>query len=138
MSSLTKIVITGKVVRNPEKRFTGNNLPITSFTINIGDDNEEKSLRVFTIGKLAETAAESVIKDQRIVVEGNLQTVAVKTDSGFEKKVMEINARGFEIIGVFSNESSESSESDDSSSADYDLGSETAENNLIGEDEIPF
>ena len=135
MSSLTKVVITGKVIRNPEKRFTGNNLPITSFAINIGTDSEEKPVRVFLVGKLAESAEANIKKDQNVVVEGSLQTTTVKTDSGLEKKILEINAKGFEITGASSSESYSAS---DDSSADFDFGSDISDNDLIGEDEIPF
>ena len=135
MSSLSKIVITGKVVRNPEKRFTSNNLPITSFTINIGAENEEKLVRVFAVGKLGETAASTVKKDLSIVVEGKLQTATVKTDSGVEKKIVEINAQGLEVIGASTQ--SESSEAAESETSDFDFTEETGDE-LIGEDEIPF
>ena len=140
MSSLTKVVITGAVVRNPEKRFTNNNLPITTFAINIGSDNEEKIVRVFAVGKLGETAEQIVKKDLKVVVEGRLQTATVKTDSGIEKKILEINAQGLEVLGVSS--SSESDDSGDSSvsySNDFDFDSDVnATDELIGEDEIPF
>ena len=136
MSSLSKIVVTGKVVRNPEKRFTGNNLPITSFTINIGAENEEKLVRVFAIGKLGETTANSVKKDQSVVVEGKLQTAAVKTESGVEKKIVEINAQGLEIIGASLQEGS--SDETESKTSDLDFSEDTSSDELIGEDEIPF
>ena len=135
MSSLTKAVITGKVIRNPEKRFTNNNLPITTFAINIGSASDEKIVRVFAVGKLGETAEETIKKDIKIVVEGKLQTATVKTDSGLEKKIVEINAQNIEILGVSSEESAESSES---YSGDFDFGSDESVDELIGEDEIPF
>ena len=136
MSSLSKIVITGKVVRNPEKRLTDNNFPITSFTINIGAENEEKLVRVLAFGKLGETTANSVKKDQSVVVEGKLQTATVKTESGVEKKIVEINAQGLEIIGASLQEGS----SEETESVANDLGflEDTSSDELIGEDEIPF
>jgi len=136
MSSLSKIVITGKVVRNPEKRFTDNNFPITSFTINIGAENEEKLIRVLAFGKLGETTANSVKKDQSVVVEGKLQTATVKTESGVEKKIVEINAQGLEIIGASLQEGS--SDETESKTSDLDFSEDTSSDELIGEDEIPF
>jgi len=136
MSSLSKIVITGKVVRNPEKRFTDNNFPITSFTINIGAENEEKLVRVLAFGKLGETSANSVKKDQSVVVEGKLQTATVKTESGVEKKIVEINAQGLEIIGASLQEGS--SDEAESGTSDLDFSEDLSSDELIGEDEIPF
>ena len=43
--TLAKAVVTGSVYRAPEKRFTQNNIPVSSFVLNIGD-KEEMLLRV--------------------------------------------------------------------------------------------
>ncbi len=133
--SVSKIVITGKVLRNPEKRFTENNLAIASFTINFGIEDEEKPIRVFSLGKSAERIAEIVKKDQMVVVEGRLQTNAVKTDSGTDKKFFEINAQNVEIMsGQAGSATSTSSRDEDS----FNLSDEINNDDLIGEDEIPF
>lgn len=134
--SLSKIVITGKVVRNPEKRFTGNNLPITSFTLNIGVENEEKLVKVVAIGKLAETAETKVKKGYDVVIEGRLQTATVKTESGLEKKIVEISAQGIEVIGALPKQDSD--ELSGSDTEEYDFSGELDSEELIGEDEIPF
>ncbi len=135
MSSLSKIVITGLVTRNPEKRFTGNDLAITSFSVNFSnEDNDEKLLRVIAIGKLAETTAETVKKGQNVVVEGRLQTNTIKTESGTDKKIMEISAQGIEILG---SSLPQPSSSVPTANNDFEL-TEEVNNDLIGEDEIPF
>lgn len=136
MSSLSKIVITGKVVRNPEKRFTGNNLSITSFTINIGSENEEKLIRVFAFGKLGETAANNIKKNHTVVVEGKLQTATVKTEAGAERKIVEINAQGIEIVSTDIQQSD--SDELETGSSDFDYTNDISSDDLIGEDEIPF
>ena len=43
--SIAKAVLSGTVYRNPEKRFTGNNIPVTTFTINI-DEKEQSLIRI--------------------------------------------------------------------------------------------
>ena len=133
MSSLSKIVLTGKVVRTPEKRFTGNNLPITTFGIDIGADDDEKILRVIAVGKLGETVAESVQKGQNVIVEGRLQTATVKTESGIEKKINEISAHGVEIISASIQHDISSSRVDE-----YEFAEEISDEELNGVDEIPF
>jgi len=65
-----------------------------------------------------------------------MQTATVKTESGLEKKIVEINAHGIEIIGVSLTQ--ESSASGESGSIDFDFGEESGSDDLIGEDEIPF
>ncbi len=132
--SISKIVITGQVLRAPEKRFTDNNLAICSFTMNFGYDNEEKVIRVFTMGKVAEKAAETVQKGQTVIVEGRLQTNSVKTDSGTDKKFFEINAQNIEIMGQQAAVSSAPKEEKE----EFSLADEISSDDLIGEDEIPF
>jgi len=132
MSSLSKIVITGKVVRNPEKRFTGNNLAITSMTVDIGTDKEEKLIRVFAVGKVAETASDTVKKGQTVLVDGRLQTSTVKTESGVEKKITEISAQAIEIIGCPTQQPASSD------TEEYEFTEDVSDEELIGEDEIPF
>ena len=131
--SISKIVITGQVLRNPEKRFTEGNLAISSFTMNFGDENEEKTIRVFSLGKTAERMSEIVKKGQTVVVEGRLQTNSVKTEAGIDKKFLEINAFGIEIL-----EGSAPSDSSVEKQDEFEIPDEISSDDLIGEDEIPF
>ncbi len=134
MSSVSKIVITGQVLRNPEKRFTENNLAIASFTVNFGSEGEEKPIRVFSIGKNAERIAEILKKGQMVVIEGRLQTNSVKTESGTDKKFFEINAQNVELIS----QQQEGSASSSPQEEEFSLPDEISPDDLIGEDEIPF
>ncbi len=134
MSSLAKITLSGQVVKNPEKRYTENNLAISSFVMDFGFDGQEKLIRVYAIGKLADRIADTLKKGQDVIVDGRLQTI-VKNESGADKKYNEINAQGIEIIekspDVYR------SEQGNSSSSKEEAG-EINNEDLIGEDEIPF
>lgn len=131
--SIAKAVISGTVYRNPEKRFTGNNIPVTSFTLNI-DEKEESLVRIVARGNLAETVENSIVKGDKVVVEGRLQISTFQTETGAEKKVMEIDLSAFEKIS-----GSQVSASSSNSSEDVVKFSEVEMNDvLIGEEEIPF
>lgn len=134
--SVSKAVISGKVVRNPEKRFTSNNVPITFFNINIGENNEEMLLRIIAKGKLAEKAVTSFKKDDIVVVDGKLQYYTAKLQDGTERKALEIDALNIETMG----KSSASSEPDSDSSFEtgFDGLEDVSSVDLIGDDEIPF
>lgn len=134
--SVSKAVISGKLVRNPEKRFTSNNVPITFFNINIGENNDEMLLRIIAKGKLAEKAVTSFKKDDIVVVDGRLQYYTVKAQDGTERKALEIDALNIEAMG----KSSVSSESDSDSSFEtgFDGLEDVSSVDLIGDDEIPF
>ena len=89
--TLAKAVVTGTVFRAPEKRFTQNNVPVSSFVLNIGD-REEMLLRVIVKRAALDEAVSALSKDDRVLVEGRLQITAVKNDSGAERRIYEIDA----------------------------------------------
>ena len=130
--SIAKAVLSGTVYRNPEKRFTGNNIPVTSFTLNI-DEKEQSLIRVISRGNNAETVEQAVSKGDKIVVEGRLQVSSIQSDEGVDKKVMELDLSGFELIS-----STGSSSEKKSSDKVVEFGEVDAEDVLIGEEEIPF
>ena len=144
--TLAKIVVSGKVTKSPEKRFTTNNVPITSFSMDI-NPQDATIVKVAALGNLAEKAAELVLGDE-VIVDGRPQIEAVKATSGKEKRVIEINASAVEKIGAGSDggESIATTASKPAAKsakataakeivqfADEDLNEE-----LIDEDEIPF
>ena len=105
--TLAKVFITGKVVKNPEKRFTQNDLPITSFTID-ANPQDETLVRVFIVGNSAETVEQTVKMGDSVLGEGRLQTNTVKTTSGKDRKIFEINALTVEKISGTSAQSPQS------------------------------
>ena len=134
--SLAKAVVTGTVYRAPEKRFTQNNVAVSSFVLNIGE-REEMLIRVLSKSNALDEVVSAISKDERVLVEGRLQVEAVKMDDGSEKRIYEIDANTIERLGEasavqaagsskFGTEEIVKFESDDFS------------NELIGEDEIPF
>ena len=132
--SLAKAVLSGTVYRNPEKRFTGNNIPVTSFTLLI-DEKEQSIIRVIVRGNLADTVEAAISKGDKIVAEGRLQMVGVQADDGTERKVMELDLSSFETL----NSSQPSSSPSASQQKEVVKFAEVEENDiLIGEEEIPF
>ena len=132
--SIAKAVISGTVYRNTEKRITGNNIPVTSFTLNI-DEKEQSLIRVIARGNNAESIEQAVSKGDRIVVEGRLQVSNTQGEDGTEKKVMEIDLSSFEILGSSNMQNVSAKKTAD----EVVKFSETEMDDvLIGEEEIPF
>jgi len=80
---MNKVLIIGFVERDPELRHTANGEPVASFSVstsrrwttNSGEDREATEwFHVVAWGALAEAVSRFVEKDQRIYVEGHLQT----------------------------------------------------------------
>ena len=112
-----------------EKRFTSNNVPITSFTLNISGGDDEILIRVNAIGNLAETVAQTVDKGDEVVVEGRLQNAVATMEDGSERKIVEIEVSSvMKISGSIMQSVPQRASSKPSEYADE----------LIGDDEIPF
>jgi len=134
--ALAKAVVTGSVYRTPEKRFTQNNVPISSFVLNIGD-REEMLLRVISKRQALDEIVSSLGKDDRVLVEGRLQITTVKSENGADRKIFEIDANTVEPMGAVSGTPSVSSSSSNEEIVKFAKEEEFTDE-LIGEDEIPF
>ena len=134
--TLAKAVVTGTVFRAPEKRFTQNNVPVSSFVLNIGD-REEMLIRVVVRRAALDEVVSEISKDERVLVEGRLQITTVKNDSGAERRIFEIDANAIEKMGG----AAPASSSAKSSGAGEDIvkfSQDEFSDELIGEEEIPF
>ena len=131
--TLAKAVVTGSVYRTPEKRFTQNNVPVSSFVLNIGD-REEMLLRVIAKRTSLDEVVSSLGQNDRVLVEGRLQITTVKNENGNERKIFEIDANTVEPISATTGSAQASSNEE---IVKFPKEEEFADE-LIGEDEIPF
>ena len=132
--TLAKAVVTGSVFRAPEKRFTQNNVPVSSFVMNIGE-REEMLIRVVVRRTALDEVVSAISKDDRVLVEGRLQITTVKSDTGAERRIFEIDANTIELMG---GDTSVSVSAGSSTSDIVKFNQEEFSDELIGEDEIPF
>lgn len=133
---IAKTVVTGTLYRAPEKRFTSNDIAVSAFVLNIGE-KEEMLLRVVSRRKALDEVVSGLSKGDRVLVEGRLQTNAVKMDDGSEKRIFEIDAATIEQISGASS-GTVSANSDFGTEEIVKIESDDFSNELIGEDEIPF
>ena len=133
--ALAKAVVTGSVYRTPEKRFTQNNVPVSSFVINIGD-REEMLLRVIAKRQALDEVVSSLGKDDRVLVEGRLQITTVKSENGTDRRIFEIDANSVEPMGATSGTGASVSSSNEEI-VKFPKEEEFADERS-GEDEIPF
>lgn len=102
--TLAKITVTGKVTKNPEKRFTQSNIAITDFVMDI-NPQDETLVRVIALGGfLADKAADVLKVGDTALVDGRMHTATVKTTSGKDRRIIEINASSIEKVSVESGE----------------------------------
>lgn len=105
MSSMSKIVVSGRVVRAPEKRFTpNNNVAVTEFAIAVESPPrpdgsvETQSVRIITWRDLAERVANEVRKGDLVAVDGRLQVNNFTSSDGQKRRDAEIDAINVENL----------------------------------------
>ncbi|MDY6310087.1 MAG: single-stranded DNA-binding protein [Cyanobacteriota bacterium] len=135
--SLAKAAVTGIVYKEPKTGYTQNNVAVSSFVINIGE-NDETLVRVISKRQSLSNVVNSLTKNQKVLVGGRLQTGVSKLDDGTEKKVFEIDAQSIEPMGVAAPAAS-NSEGDIMSFGEMDNSSSKPETEVLMDDgEIPF
>ena len=82
--TLAKNVVSGKVTKNPEKRFTQNNIAITSFVMDI-NPSDETLVRVVALGGLAERAESEISIGDCVLTGGELPALCL-IDGGSRKQ----------------------------------------------------
>lgn len=110
---MNKIILMGRLVRDPEVRYTQTGKVVCQFTIavdrpfaNQDGQREADFIPVIVWGKQAELCGNSLTKGQRVLVEGRLQIRSYDAKDGSKRWVTEVIANGFEFIerkGDFAN-----------------------------------
>ena len=133
--SIAKAVVTGRVYRTSEKRFTQNNVAVSAFVINISEKADDEILiRVISKRNALDDVVSSLAKNDKVLVEGRLQTNNVKMEDGSEKRIYEIDLANIEVISG----SQAASNSNYGTEEIVKFESDDVSNELINEDEIPF
>ena len=133
-----KTIIVGHLGRDPEMRFTSGGQSVTSFSVatdrrwtDQSGQTQEKTtwFRVTAWGKLGELCNQYLAKGRIVLVEGEVEASAWKSQEGEARATLELTARNVRFIGgrdMVVGGGTRMPESSDSGSANID------------EEEIPF
>lgn len=105
--SVNKVILIGRLGKDPEMRFTPSGKAVTNFTLatneNWTDQSGERQERtewhrIVTWGKLAENSAKLLSKGKQVYVEGRLQTRQWDDRDGNKRYTTEIVANAMQIL----------------------------------------
>jgi single-strand DNA-binding protein len=148
--TLAKIVISGRVVKPPEKRFTPNtNVALAEFTIAVESatrpdgSTDSTPVKVITWRELAERCSHELRKNDLVIVDGRLQINSFSTAEGQRRREPEIEALAVEnLTTIQSSPSPGPTRNDVFEAMDEQLvgaGTTKPSDNIFAtEDEIPF
>lgn len=102
---MNKIILLGRLTKDPEVRYTQSGKVVTQFTLAVDrpyaaadGKKEEDFIPVVIWGKSAELAGNSLGKGQRALVEGRVQIRSYDANDGSKRWVTEVIADRFEFI----------------------------------------
>lgn len=109
MASLNRVIIMGRLGKEPELRYTANKAAVTTLSVATSevwaDQTGEKKERtewhtVVVWGNQAEPCAKFLSKGKQVLVEGSLQTREWKDKDGNKRYSTEIRASQVKFIGA--------------------------------------
>jgi single-strand DNA-binding protein len=93
---MQKVIIIGRLARDPETRMTSSGKPICSFTVPVsekrGQEEQTEWFRCKAFGKTAEFVQNYLGKGRMVCVEGKLQTQKYTDKNGQERTMTELLA----------------------------------------------
>lgn len=156
---MNKVVLIGRLTKDPELRYTGSNTAVATFTLavnrNFSNQNGEREadfINVVVWRKQAENVKNYLSQGSQACVEGRIQTRSYDDKDGNKRYVTEVVADNVEFLGSknsntsinttkdeptpydFADEPSESKGTDVEANPFADFGA----NIEISDDELPF
>ena len=130
---LNTVILVGRLVRDPELRYTQGGVPVGHFTVavdrpflNQQGQREADFIDVVVWRQLAETCAQHLSKGRLVAVEGRLQVRTYQTQEGQRRKVAEVVADAVRFLDS------------PRAGARADQESPEAREPELGEEEVPF
>ena len=103
---MNKVFLIGRLTRDPELRYTGNNTAVASFALavqrNFANQQGEREADFFNITvwrKQAENVKNYLTQGSQVAIEGRLQTRSYDDANGQKRYVTEVVADNVEFIG---------------------------------------
>lgn len=127
---MNKVVLIGRLTRDPELRYTGSNTPVATFSLavnrNFTNQNGEREadfINIVVWRKQAENVKNFLTQGSQVAVEGRIQTRTYDGQDGQKRYITEVVADNVEFLG--SKNSSNNSNSGSNKNAEptpYDFG----------------
>ncbi len=102
---LNRVILIGRLTRDPEVRYTSSNIPVANFTLavdrsrkNAQGERETDFIDIVLWQKSAELAKQYLTKGRLIAVDGRLQVRTWQTKEGDNRKTYEVVGDSFNFL----------------------------------------
>ncbi len=150
---MNKVFLIGRLTRDPELRYTGNNTAVASFTVavnrtytNQAGEREADFINVVVWRRQAESVKNYLSQGSQVAVEGRLQVRNYEDQNGQRRYVTEVIADSVEFIGSRRDRENQSSQTSTNNNAPqsgteptpYDFTEEPSSNNGTDISDNPY
>lgn len=143
MRGVNKVMLIGRLGRDPELRYTTNGQPVANFTLATTEvrgskDNDRQEYtewhRIVAWGRLAEICGEYLNKGKMVYVEGALRTRSWEDKQGNKRWTTEIIANQMQMLSPAGEKQTDEITTDASIPEDFDI----EDDSFGGDDDVPF
>lgn len=108
MSSVNKVILVGRLGKDPEVKYTNNGSPVAKFTIATDEVFKDRAgeqqkhtewHNIVAWNRLAEICGEYLTKGKQVYIEGNIRSRQWEDQSGNKRTTYEIIAREMKMLG---------------------------------------
>lgn len=103
---MNKVFLIGRLTRDPELRYTGNNTAVASFSIavnrnftNQAGEREADFINIVVWRKQAENVKNYLTQGSQVAIDGRIQVRNYETEDGQKRYVTEVVADNVEFLG---------------------------------------
>ena len=103
---MNKVILIGRLTRDPELRYTGSNTPVATFSLavnrpftNQSGEREADFISCVVWRKLAETVKNYLSQGSQVAVEGRIQTRNYDDQNGQKRYVTEVIVENIDFVG---------------------------------------
>ncbi|MBE9581867.1 MAG: single-stranded DNA-binding protein [Proteobacteria bacterium] len=110
MAGINKVILIGRLGKDPEVRYTADGTAVANFSIATSDEWKDKGTgekkertewhRIVAWRRLGEICGEYLSKGRQVYVEGSLQTREWEDQDGKKRWTTEIVARNMQMLGT--------------------------------------
>ena len=108
MSNVNRVILIGRLGKDPEVRYTADGTPVASFSLATTETRKNKDgtknertewHRIVAWRKLGEIVAEYLRKGSLVYIEGKIQSREYEGKDGVKRRAFEIVADGMKMLG---------------------------------------
>ena len=136
---MNKVQLIGRLTKDPDLRYTKNNIAVASYTVAIntgyGEKQQTDFINVTTWGKSGEFVSNYFKKGQAIGIVGRLRSNNYEDSNGNKRYTVEVITEDIEFVG---SKNEKQNGQDEEIEKEQSISSEYQSNLILTDDMLPF